>query len=173
MLELTLAYRRPPGSVLAYTAEKTRRTRRQEIFVRCRKMDLSLKKKEAGVLTKTMKVPREYVVALAIALAHAVLRRKVSPGAAYLVSDSLFVAGMTLIMIGAAYAVHNSGLFDFTRHGFKIYIDLVLNRKRERKAQGESGPDSEPQKRRKGVLSPIVGGLLCLLASVAAGAASL
>ena len=107
-----------------------------------------------------------------IALVYAALKHKLAPGA-YLVSDSLFIAGMALLVMGAVNAVHNSGLFDLTRHGFRVYRDLILNRERRTDAQGESGMHAELRKPKKDIRYSIIGGLLCIIASVAAGAASL
>jgi hypothetical protein len=141
--------------------------------VLCRINHISPTEKEAVMLKKNIKVPREYIVALAIALVYAVLRYRLSPTAPYLLSDSLFVAGMTLVTMGAANVVHNSGLFDFTRRGFKIFKDLWAPREKGQNGGSKPGPDTTVKKPMGATLYLIMGGLVFIIASVAAGAASL
>jgi len=118
------------------------------------------------------KVPKEFVAALAIAAGVTAWKGRVSVNA-YPVSDFLFIAGIALLIMGAAGVVRSSGVFDSTRYSVRLFVDLLLGRPKCPDSSASFADFRESLRGRKDVRFPIAGALVCLLASLAAAAASM
>lgn len=85
----------------------------------------------------------------------------------YVVSDALFFVGMVVLLLGVLAVVRNSRFFDVVGHNFARFVEVVLNRPRDRGTQADdySAYCSQPRPRQEP--RAFLGlGSICLLLSL-------
>lgn len=116
---------------------------------------------------------KQFGIVLAIAVGVTV-RQAGSGPQVFVISDTLFTAGMFLLMTGAAGAVDNTGFFDIVRYGSRCFVDILLNRQGRSSGQPIGFAEFVRRQRDKhDIRLSVAGGMICLLASLAAAGLSI
>ncbi len=84
----------------------------------------------------------------------------------HVLSDVLFLTGLTALIVAALGAVMNSGFFDIVIYSNIRFLDLILNRARRPSAYNNEYAQYLMRPRKKySVRFPVMCGMLCMLLS--------